>query len=300
MGVIPADLLKQYLRIDKRYSINPVEEPFFDVPASLDLDKMEYTPPTSEEIEAQARENLAASYSEKKLKEELSYQKAVNDAEIKKQQIAAVLEADKQKTDADFEAEKAALKLKLINSGLSRSSVFDNAVLSIDASCQEQKQLLEQQAQSEINAVDAEVLKAEEEKNSAIANIEQVFLLDLEAEKAKLTDDVAKKQEEVLKYNNTVDEKQATYKRTWNSAYIAAQKQHTESATALQDVAVNQGYEIIQNYIFDDKTLFTKDYFLNFTPQEAVNALAAARTDFENQLGVTNYNELVGFFQERT
>ena len=148
MGVIPADLLKQYLRIDKRYSINPVEEPFFDVPTSLDLDKMEYTPPTSEQIEAQARENLAADYAEKKLKEELSYQKAVNDVEIKKQQIAAVLEADKQKTDADFEAEKAALKLKLINSGLSRSSVFDNAVLSLDASCQEQKQLLEQQAQS--------------------------------------------------------------------------------------------------------------------------------------------------------
>ena len=37
MSNIPAELMQQFLRVDKRYSINPNEEPFFDMPTSLNL-----------------------------------------------------------------------------------------------------------------------------------------------------------------------------------------------------------------------------------------------------------------------
>ena len=52
---IPASLVQQYLRVEKRYSVNPNEEPFFDLPSSLELERLVYVPNTQEEIEHIAR-----------------------------------------------------------------------------------------------------------------------------------------------------------------------------------------------------------------------------------------------------
>ena len=79
---IPSQLLQQYLRIEKRYSINPNEEPFFDLPSSLVLERLEYIPPTEEQISQMARDKLIVAFNKRRDDINEKYQKKL--AGIKK------------------------------------------------------------------------------------------------------------------------------------------------------------------------------------------------------------------------
>ena len=106
MSNIPAELMQQFLRVDKRYSINPNEEPFFDMPTSLNLEKLVYEQPTAEEISAAAEAKLLIDYNKSKNKINETYTKTMDKIAVRKTAAQNDTLVAKQKVDDNLAVKK--------------------------------------------------------------------------------------------------------------------------------------------------------------------------------------------------
>ena len=120
---IPSQLLQQFLRVEKRYSINPNEEPFFDLPPNLVLERLEYTAPTQQEIEDMARAKLIVAFNKKQDHIEEQYAKTVGKKVVKNVQLYSLsnlvlkIFADDKTYTFCINGKKSMQKLKLGVSG---------------------------------------------------------------------------------------------------------------------------------------------------------------------------------------
>lgn len=299
MANVPAELRQQFLRVEKRYSINPNEEPFFDMPTSLKLDKLQYTPPTAEEIAQQAYDKLKVSYDKSVDIANQTYQKSMGRISVKRQKAQNNLSNLKDKADDSLSQKKVAISNRMLKRGLSRSSVCEQLYLKAGQDTEVYKQQLEKDFQVTLSGLAAEESYALETKNATLVSLQENFEKQLQQEINDKTAAVEKKKEDVLKYNNSQEEKELTYKRTWTTSYLQAQQSHSETAMKLQAIAIDKGYEVIQDYIYKDKATFTKDYYLNFDATTAYNMFMSAQVEFVEDLSITYFNEVKAFLQER-
>ena len=70
-------------------------------------------------------------------------------------------------------------------------------------------------------------------------------------------------------------------------------------ARTLLTVSINEGYEVIAEYIRQDKATFTKDYYLGFSANVAYSEIVSLAQDYKAHMGETHYNTLLSFFQTR-
>ena len=296
---IPSQLLQQFLRVEKRYSINPNEEPFFDLPPNLVLERLEYVAPTQQEIEDMARAKLIVAFNKKQDHIEEQYAKTVGKIQVKKQSAQNKALLDKQKVQSNLQQKLDEINYDMLRRGLANSSIKDELLQKAQDDATSQNTSADWVLELTLKELDFAEQKATEQKQLELQNLQQNFDIELAQEIADMTEKVAKKTESTAKYNNTQTEKEADYKRNWHSAYIDAKQDHSQSARTLLTVAINDGYEVIAEYIKQDKTTFTKDYYLSFDPLFAYNEITSLREDLLSQLGEQHYSELLSFFAGR-
>ncbi len=299
MANIPAELMQQFLRVDKRYSINPNEEPFFDMPASLKLDKLEYVAPSEEEVRQQVYDKLKVSYDKAVNTAEQTYQKSLGRIEVKRQKAQSSLENSNKKADEALRQNKIKIKDEAQKRGLCRSSVYNNLIAKAEQDTAQYKERLQSDFEVTLTGLAAEEDYALQTKNTALDYLKENFDNQLKQEVIEQIAAVESKKESVIKYNNTQEEKELTYKRTWSAAYLQAQQSHTETAMRLQAIATDKGYSVIQDYIYQDKATFAKDYYLAFDAVTAYNAFMSAQVGLLEELSVTYFNQVKEFLQER-
>lgn len=300
MSNIPAELMQQFLRVDKRYSINPNEEPFFDMPTSLNLEKLVYEQPTAEEISAAAEAKLLIDYNKSKNKINEAYTKTMDKIAVRKTAAQNDTLVAKQKVDDELAKTKAEISAEMLSRGLARSSVFAEAVSKAESDAQSAKDELDWRLELTIDGLEDEEADALAVKTAAIASLDDVYEDELAQEIAEMTQKAQDEANDVAKYNNSVEQDEANYKKSWTTSYIQAQQSHAETAMKLQGIAIDQGYDVIQQYIYQDKATFTKDYYLGIDAQQAYSDFVAAQTEFTQQLSAAYYNEVKQFLYDRT
>ena len=296
---IPSQLLQQFLRVEKRYSINPNEEPFFDLPPNLVLERLEYTAPTQQEIEDMARAKLIVAFNKKQDHIEEQYAKTVGKIQIKKQSAQNKALLDKQKVQSNLQQKLDEINYDMLRRGLANSSIKDELLQKAQDDATSQNTSADWVLELTLKELDLVEQKATEQKQLELQNLQQNFDIELAQEIAEMTEQVAKKVESTAKYNNTQTEKEADYKRNWHSAYIDAKQDHSQSARTLLTVSINDGYEVVAEYIKQDKTTFAKDYYLGFDPLFAYNEISALSDDYISHLGEEHYSNLLSFFADR-
>ena len=296
---IPSALMQQFLRVEKRYSINPNEEPFFDLAPSLVLERIEYIPPTTKEIEQMAKDELVIAFDKKQNEINERYQKTIGDIQLKRQIAQNKAQLDKQNIQSNLKQRIEQINFNMLKRGLSRSSICDELVQKATDDASSQNTSADWVLQLTLNELQLAEQNALEQKELALANLQQNYDVQLEQEIAKLTESVAKKIESTAKYNNTQTEKEADYKKSWHSAYIDAKQAHSEMARTLLTVSINDGYAVIEEYIRQDKTTFAKDYYLGFETLFAYNEISSLQNEYVSHLGQTHFNELLAFFAGR-
>lgn len=296
---IPSQLLQQYLRIEKRYSINPNEEPFFDLPSSLVLERLEYIPPTEEQISQMARDKLIVAFNKRRDDINEKYQKKLDDIAVKRQVAQNKAQLDKQNVQSGLEQKIIDIDFDMMRRGLLQSSIRDELVEKARADATSQNTSADWVLQLTLNELQLQEQNATEQKELALTNLQQNYDVEFAQEVAEIKESVAKKVENTAKYNNTQKEKESDYKRNWHSAYIDAKQAHAEMARTLLTVSINEGYEVIAEYIRQDKATFTKDYYLGFSASDAYNQIVSLAQDYKTHMGETHYNELVSFFRSR-
>ena len=125
---IPSALMQQFLRVEKRYSINPNEEPFFDLAPSLVLERIEYIPPTTKEIEQMAKDELVIAFDKKQNEINERYQKTIGDIQLKRQIAQNKAQLDKQNIQSNLKQRIEQINFNMLKRGLSRSSICDELV----------------------------------------------------------------------------------------------------------------------------------------------------------------------------
>ena len=296
---IPSQLLQQFLRVEKRYSINPNEEPFFDLPPNLVLERLEYIAPTQQEIEDMARAKLIVAFNKKQDHIEEQYAKTVGKIQVKKQSAQNKALLDKQNVKNHLQQKLDEINYDMLRRGLANSSIKDELLQKAQDDATSQNTSADWVLELTLKELDLAEQKATEQKELELENLQQNFNIELAQEVAEMTEQVAKKVESAAKYNNTQTEKEADYKRNWHSAYIDAKQDHSQSARTLLTVSINDGYEVVAEYIKQDKTTFAKDYYLGFDPLFAYNEISALSDDYISHLGEEHYNNLLAFFADR-
>ncbi len=296
---IPSQLMQQFLRVEKRYSINPNEEPFFDLAPNLVLERLEYVAPTQQEIEATSRANLIVAFSKKQDQIEEGYAKTIGKIQVKKQAAQNKALLDKQKVQNNLQQKLDEITFDMLRRGLANSSIKDELLQKARQDATSQNTSADWVLELALKELDLAEQKATEQKELELENLQQNFDIELAQEIADMTEKVAKKVESTAKYNNTQTEKEADYKRNWHSAYIDAKQAHSEAARTLLTVSINDGYEVVAEYIRQDKTTFAKDYYLAFDSLFAYNEITSLRQDYVEHIGEQHYNNLLAFFADR-
>lgn len=300
MSAIPAALKQQFLRVDKRYSINPIEEPFFDMAPSLNLERIEYTPPTAKEIEAEATAEATVAYDKQKNNAEENYLKALDRIAIKKQKALSDYEAKLRKIDVEAKQSASDMHFDLLKRGLALSSVAEQTEVAALTNTDDDKKEALVQYQAALAQYAAEEKNAEKAKNTLLADLKEELDREIKQLVAEKTQKAADKKESAIKYNNTQDEREANYKRSWTSAYLQAQQAHAEQAMKLQNVAVNEGYSVILEYINQDKVTFAKDFYLDYpSARQAYDDFVSTKTEFVQETSTECYDQVERFLKNR-
>ena len=261
--------------IDRKYSLD-YKEPLIDMPLSLNLPKLTFTPKTAAELRDQATEQVMPGYYSALRK----LDSALASDRIRIEQKLHTIEENARKAQAkllyEFNAEVAQLRKKLTDNGILFSSVITK--ISDDARADYQYKVDESNTQTDSERV------AVEQQRQAVEDDYQAAVKSLADEsEAKITVVVnslkAKQQAEqtsVDKYNAQLDEKEAKYQMSRAKAYEQARQAEYNRSYAAKKLYQQMGavgYE--DTMLWEKYNVFVK-YFANFTKREEALALIQA------------------------
>ena len=274
-------VLEKLKEIDEKYSL---EEFTPNEITSLGLEKKEYDAPTNDEILKQAEESLKS-------------QKENDLKEIETNYSSKFLKLDNEVSDAKLEREddlEAALKeyksnLKSttnnsIKKGISRSSIFDEAVKAIENDSSNKIKDIENEFSREIKKLEQERNILEQQKENALSNFDISYAVKLENKIGKIVSEIEKQQKEVEKYNSNIDKQEEEHRLAQEKANQNEQKRvekHNQEVLDLQEKLGETEFANLRNKERYDVVL---DYLMNI-PKDVAMAELKKDNSYETLLG---------------
>lgn len=262
----------QVEQIDRKYSLD-YKEPLMDMPESLDLPLLEFTPKTEGELRAEAQQQTEAGFLAESRRLDVSY---ANNLQRINQKILALEENTRvalAKLSANFNEETAKIKRRLTDNGLLFSTVltkanerlkseYDNGVAEVNLNAQNQRDAIEIQRESaEVNYANSVAALA----NERSAKEESAY--------NKLVKADSNKQLQVQKYNNQLTEKEKKYQLTRAKALENAKQAEYNRAFAARKLYQQMGSVGYEEAMLWEKYNVLVKYFANFNKREEALAL---------------------------
>ena len=273
------DALKvRVLKVDEKYSLDYVE-PELDMPDSLNLQKLTFTPKTEEELLVLAEQSVAPTILSKQATIDKNYTTKLNSIASKQAQNNNNATTQMDKLLVQYEENCENIKKKVKRNGLVFSNVTDKYLsLELDAHSKRVQNKTEEfnrnsevltQEQTDAEAVYKETCAAlEKEKQARIADAYQ-----------KLLDEQEKERVSIEKYNNSVEEKEQKYqaararayenarRAAYNRAYDNAKLYQALGETGYRQLVTREKYAVCQDAFFplrreEAETILSIDSFL--------------------------------------
>jgi len=292
-GRLPESLRKALSGIDSQYTLNPFGEVELNMPPTLGLDKLDFKGKTDGELSELAKQYLAASYAGSFEKIQNDYLKNVNSSNVKKDTELQNLDAKLLKAEEGLTEQKQKAEHAAIKSGLARSSIKDERLKDIGEAVEKAKDQLSSEAGIRLETINRQIENLGEQKLDALKSLDIEHALKIDARINELVKQENTAREAVLKYNNTIGEKEAAYQRTLQTAYDAAVKAKYDNSKRLMDMAAALGENHVTELKQQDKLDAVKK-FISDTGMSDAEALAFVSGDgvFKEQLGAKFYGEL--------
>lgn len=252
------DAFKQLEEIDKKYSLETYTP---NEITSLGLEKKEFQEPTEDEIKSQAESALFDESENEKQKIENSYLNKFSklDAEI-----------EDAGTDKDESIEKAlenynsSLRKTTNNSikqGISRSSIFDEAVKAIEGTKNTEIDSAIGEFNKKIEQLEGERSILEMQKQNALEGFDISYAVKLENKISKIASEISKQKKEVENYNKQIEEQEKAHVAAQEKENLEEQKRvesHNNSILKQKeklgergflDLILSERYESLLNYL---------------------------------------------------
>lgn len=239
-----------------------------------EYERLDYTPPTDEQIEKSAGAVLAdykqageqsieneisallEKYSTQKKKDDESYEKM-----LKSLSDAYEMAVESASNDA-------------LKRGLARSSIAVNTVSAIEGEKAKEKSALEREHEQKMREIDNEIAMLEVKKQKALDDFNVAYTARLTEQIDKLKEESLKKQTEVVKYNNSLTEKEREEeikrKKAESELYTQALSQKKT-----EDSMKNKLTEHEQDTQYQQVYSVLRDKLLTLSPMQAQTEVTA-------------------------
>ncbi|GHU99252.1 hypothetical protein FACS1894211_04330 [Clostridia bacterium] len=288
------NLDKELKKLEEKYRLYGKNA--YDLPDTLNAEPMEYKGMTEEQINEYAKAQMAAEYAAALRSINDDAKRSKNDLTTYKDKLNAA--AGDGMTAAD-EAYKQAARVTsddALKRGLSRSSIIVNKLANLEEKKTETKADISSKLFKDLADIDNGLDSLETKRLRSVDELDLVNAAKLAQEIKNLTERREKQLDEILKYNNSLREKQADY---------ALQYAKTDSALdkdAYDKVAndIKNGLSVEINAQIQQEKYAKINEFLNGAgKQDAVNYLKNNEEYFTRQVGAAYYQKLLSEQQAR-
>lgn len=278
-------VLEQFADVDNKYNS------FTTNSVGLELEKMEYSKPTKEEIESEAKNSLQdyknktinsinSQYNEKNNQLSNSIEKAKEDSNKDKNEIVSSYKALKQ--DAKDDA---------IKRGLARSSIIVNTLASYDKGMLDSLQNEANELQKTITNIENEKSLLEGQKYSALEAFDIEYAVRLQDKINELNTSIEEKEKEVIEYNNKISEKLAEWEKEQADSKF-------DKTMDIADLIAEHGLSAFDILKQNEKYEIAKAHFNQMEKSEAIGELKY-NSAFKSQLGTALFNKLLNELEKR-
>lgn len=257
------------LEIDRKYSLN-YQEPKLELPPTLDLQPLQYVAKTEQQLMELAQAYVNPAHQTKLRIFEQGYLRSKQTLDAKKLNLSESLRKKLVDLLDKYNVNVANLRRKLINNGLIFSSVvttknqqalddYNNQVAETNTHFDNlQTQVDEQLADlEERHTAGAEALQTELQANVAKRYRE-------------LCDKEQKEEERIVKYNQSLDEKETKYQASCQKALEYARQAEYDRALKASQLYAELGESGVESQKISEKYHYCKQYFANWRREEAV------------------------------
>ena len=282
--VIYDELKKRIMLIDQKYSLDFVE-PELDMPDSLGLEKLKYTPKTEEELMALAEQQVAATIISKQATLDKNYNTKLNSLA---NEITKAQQSLSQKTaalDEALEKELNDIHNRLVNNGLVFSTVYKKYEKQAQQNYKTKSKKLSADTDNEINLIVKQQNDATALYNESCQNLEKEKAARISASYQKLLEQEEALKRSIEKYNTGLDEKEAKYQASRAKAYENARRAAYARAYNNSKLYMEMGETGYRRMIEREKYALAQDAFYPLRRDEA-NAILSMDSFLIAHLGV--------------
>lgn len=274
-------VLEKIKEIDAKYSTQEY------TPAeikSLGLEEMTYERPTDEDIEESAISSLGID-KEASLKEiEDKYVPKFSGLTEKAEKALEDKEEDASLLDSKYDSLIKKTTDTSIKRGLSRSSIYENALKEIEDYKESQLSVIDQEYQKAVNKLENEKSILEQQKESALSSFDISYAVKLQNKIASINNEIAKEQEKVLKFNNDIAKKEAAYIAEQEKAETKEKERIDKRNKELLDLINKKGLTEVNKIKAQEKYDIILNYLSGLSKSEALKELQNDSA-YENELG---------------
>ncbi len=264
-----------------------------DLPSNnLDLKKLEDIVIDDNAIEKQANDELAdykkssvdKIYNQTKAKEE--------ELNLNKESLKENYSSSKARIEENYDNARQKASDDALRRGLSRSSIVINQ---LDAFNKEELDLynqLDKDLTAKINQVDFELNALQTQQDLALSEFDIAYAVKLNSKINSLKQELLEKQNEVIKYNNQIAEKEAQYKLKYEQLEQDLKNDAWDKEKDLMNITTKYGSNAVQKYKQNQIYNMVDEYLASLSKEDAIKILEN-NNEIRNYLTSTNLNTLL-------
>lgn len=264
-----------------------------DLPSNnLDLKKLEDIVIDDNAIEKQANDELAdykkssvdKIYNQTKAKEE--------ELNLNKESLKENYSSSKARIEENYDNARQMASDDALRRGLSRSSIVINQ---LDAFNKEELDLynqLDKDLTAKINQVDFELNALQTQQDLALSEFDIAYAVKLNSKINSLKQELLEKQNEVIKYNNQIAEKEAQYKLKYEQLEQDLKNDAWDKEKDLMNITTKYGSNAVQKYKQNQIYNMVDEYLASLSKEDAIKILEN-NNEIRNYLTSTNLNTLL-------
>lgn len=262
-------LKERIFAIDAKYSLE-YAEPKIDLPDSLNLQKMTYTPKSESELKALAEQYVAPAVLSKQRTLDSSYSTKVKSFSRKREQIQLAHLDDLKKIDADYAKTLEDVERKLTNNGLIFSTTATTYRESAAADYNDKKEESNEGMLADMRAVNSEEADCDAVYNTACEQLNAEWKSLVNKRYQALVEAEQKAKANVDKYNNSIEEKEQRYKYTREKFIETMRRAERDRMLTMTKLYLQLGDVTYRDRMLREKYAAAQDAFWPLRRNEAL------------------------------
>ncbi len=281
--------------IDSKYSLNADNE---EISSSLNLEKLDKVSIDEDAIKTEAQKYADKEKESNVLKLEEDTKNKAEALEASKQNKIDSTEESKKYIENLYSARKEEASNEALKRGLGRSSIIINQIEAFDKGKIDEYIALDKELTDSINDISDKLNNLNVEKESALKNYDIAYAVSVDEQIKKLTEELTKKQQDVIKYNNEIAEKEAKYNDSLVEKNNEVKNKNLDNSLNIAKYIEEYGVAGLNQLKLSEKYDTVMEYLNGLSKEDALSDIQSKADFYKDQLG-DKYYQILALLNKR-